>query len=112
MNYRNVILRADLPDTAATEIMYEIAASRADGVDLIRLNIETPIDANECKRMISSVVRLMKNMKQKGSIHFFATELDFKIGSTEAHFLSNKYPTLFSDIPMNEDNSFFVYIKI
>ena len=62
--------------------------------------------------MISSVVRLMKNMKQKGSIHFFATELDFKIASTEANFLSNKYPELFSDIPMNEDNSFFIYIKI
>ena len=112
MNYRIVNLRADLPDTAATEIMYEIAASRADGVDLIRLNMFTPEDAMECKRMVSSVVRLMKSLKQKGSIHFFATELDFKISSTEAIFLNNKYPTLFTDIPMNEDNSFFVYIKI
>lgn len=112
MNYRIINLRADLPDTAATEIMYEIAASHADGVDLIRLNITTPEDAFESKKMISSVLRLMKSMKQKGSIHFFATELDFKISSTEAIFLNNKYPSLFTDIPMNEDNSFFIYIKI
>ena len=112
MNYRMINLRAEMPEAAATEIMYEIAASRADGVDLIRFNIETTEDSSESKKMISSVIKLMKSMKQKGSIHFFATELDFKISSTEANFLTNKYPDLFGNIPMNEDNSFFIYIKI
>ena len=53
MNYRMINLRAEMPEAAATEIMYEIAASRADGVDLIRLNIETHEDSTESKKKIS-----------------------------------------------------------
>ena len=39
MNYKEINLRAKTPESAATEVMYEIASLRADGVGLIRINI-------------------------------------------------------------------------
>ena len=39
MSYKEINLRALTPESAVTEIMYEIAACRADNIDLIRINI-------------------------------------------------------------------------
>lgn len=114
MSYKEINLRANSAEAASTEIMYEIASSRADSVDLIRLNAFYDENAEgdiDYKRMLSSIIRLLKVMKQKGSIQFFATSDSFRQSTTEAVFLQNKYPLLFVN-PPSVDNGQFVYIKL
>ncbi len=114
MSYREINLRAKTPESVATEVMYEIASHRADGVGLLRINIlydaGEGIDA-EKKRILSGIIKLLKNMKQKGSVQFFATEESFRTGSTEVVFLQNKYPEVFSTPPAF-DGGAFVFVKL
>lgn len=114
MSYKEINLRAKTPETAVTEVMYEIASLRADGIGLLRINIiyeaGEELDT-ETKRIISQIIKLLKNMKQKGSIQFFATEDSFRLSSTEVVFLQNKYPAIFSAHPSREGES-FVFVKL
>lgn len=113
MSYKEINLRSSTTDGANTEIMYEIATARADLIDLIRINLVSneEDESIDLRKLFSSVIRLLKNMKQGGSIHFFATEDSFIRGTTEAVFLQNKYPELFFVQPKVE-NGEFVYIKL
>ena len=80
MSYKEILLRSRTADAAVTEIMYEIAACRADGVELIRFNISygnAMESMNEVGKIISALLRTLKNMKQKGSIQFLATPDSF-----------------------------------
>lgn len=112
MRYREIDLRSTAPEAVGTEIMYEVAACRADGVDLVRLNIREDEDSTDAKRLFSAVIRLLRNMKQKGAVQFFATRVDFLSSSTEAVFLQNKYPEIFSPMPSENDGSLYIYIKV
>lgn len=115
MIYKEILLRSKSADAAVTEIMYEIAACRADGVELIRFNISYGDDMesmNDGGKIISLLLRTLKNMKQKGSIQFIATPDSFKMGSTESSFLYNKYPSLFSTAPTCADGESFVFVKL
>lgn len=113
MKYKELKLRAKTPDGASTEIMYEIATARADGFNLIRIDIS--YDENEgsveIKKIIHTLIKLLKSMKQNGNIHFFATPESFSLGSTEAVFLQNKYPEHFADKVQNNEGM-FIYIKL
>ena len=115
MSYKEINIRSFGADSVATEIMYEIAAARADAVEIIRFNIFYGLDAdtmNEGKKIYSSAIRLLKNMKQKGSIQFIATSDSFESGSTESSFLYNKYPSLFESSPVAEEGKSFIYVKL
>ena len=114
MNYKEYILKADNPEDASTEIMYEIASSRADKVDVIRIDILNNIndrESNDFVKLFKTVARLLRSMKQKGSIQFFATQENIRLGTTEAVFLQNKYPELFPIGKKTEDST-FILIKI
>ena len=110
MSYKEINLRSLTSESVVTEIMYEIATARADMVDLIRINSVCHMaeEAFDSKKVFSSIIKLLKTMKQNGSIHFFATLDSFNRSTTEAVFLQNKYPELFSVQPSGE----FVYIKL
>lgn len=112
MSYRELTLRSVTPDGADTEIMYEIAGCRVDSVDIFRLNINDNGENPESKRLVSSVIRLLRNLKQKGTIQFFATRVDFISSSTEAIFLQNKYPDLFDPMPAECDGVMYIFVKI
>lgn len=114
MRYKELKLRANTPESASTEIMYEIASSRQEDVSLIRFNISYEADdesSTEFKRLFSSVIKLLKSMKQKGSIQFFATSDSFKLATTEAVFLQNKYPDVFP-VKENIEGNAFIFVKI
>ena len=113
MYFKEITLRACLPEHMATEIMYEIASARADGAELFRINIS----ANESdgviyKKRYSSLVRLLKGMKDDGRIQFFATEDSFASMNTEAIFLHNKYPQHFNSSGEAKEDKGYVYIKL
>lgn len=105
--YKIIDLKAENIDSMTTEIMFEVAGARADGSELIRLNIN-----NDEKKLSDGAIKLLKNMKQKGLIQFFATEKSFSSGSTEASFLMNKYQDIIS-LTNNEGGEVsFIYVKI
>ena len=112
MSYREINLRSTSQDGVGTEIMYEIAACRADGADLIRINIAECAEDVETKRLFSAVIRLLRNMKEKGALQFFATRVDFISGTTEAVFLQNKYLEHFDPMPCDIDGCQYIYVKI
>lgn len=115
MSYKEIKLRANTPEAANTEVMYEIAACRADNIDLIRIDIVCDGTQNEkynSKRIIHSIIKLLRDMKGKGKIQFFADAEDFRILSTEAVFLQNKYPSLFSAAPEGKIGEALLYVKL
>ena len=105
MILRQINLQAESVDAASTELMFEIAGARADGCDLVRVDLENKFD-----KLCSGVVKILKGMKQKGLIQFFATEESFDEGSTEASFLANKYNDLLNT--EREEGTIFIYIKM
>ena len=112
MSYKNISLRAKMPESAATEIMYEIAACRADKIDLVRVDIAYDEgDGGETKKIMSTVIKVLKNMKAGKGIHFFATKQSFESFSTEASFLQNKYPEIFSSAEKGDECE-YIYIKL
>ena len=105
--YKIIDLKAENIDSMTTEIMFEVAGARADGNELIRLNIN-----NDETKLYDSAIKLLKNMKQKGLIQFFATEKSFVNGSTEASFLMNKYQDNISLGDNKGGEVSYIYVKI
>ena len=105
--YKIIYLKAENIDSMTTEIMFEVAGARADGNELIRLNIN-----NDEAKLYDGAIKLLKSMKQKGLIQFFATEKSFSNGSTEASFLINKYQDSISLGDNNGGEASYIYVKI
>ena len=115
MSYKEINLQSVTQESLSTEIMYEIAACRADGIELLRLNIlpvETDEGLSDVNKLASYAIRTLKGMKQRGAIQFFATESSFESDATEAVFLTNKYPERFSAMPSTDGDGRYLYIKI
>ncbi len=87
----------------ATELIFRIATSRADGENLLRFNFL----AESSERMLKAACKELKALKRRGAIQLFATAEDFDCRATEAEFLLNKFPTLNE---LSENN--FVLVKL
>ena len=113
MLYKELTLRANMPEDISTEIIYEVAVARADRAEFLRINIlnEETGDVSFKKRY-STLIRILKNMKSDGRIQFFATKESFRLLNTEAIFLQNKYPSHFDYTNLLEENGDFIYIKL
>ena len=104
MILKEINLRAENSESAATEIMFEVAGARADGIELLRINI-----TDSTGKILSGVVKLLKEMKRKGLIQFYASAKSFSDNTTEANYLINKYSDVIGTQNGGED---FLYIKI
>lgn len=113
MYFKELTLRGENPEQISTEVMYEVAAARADRAELLRINILNE-EANDLfpKKRLSVLIRILKIMKGDGRIQFFATQDSFNSLGTEAVFLQNKYPERFDVLPHNNCEEDFVYIKL
>ena len=110
MSEKVVRLKEKTALSCLTEMMYEIASARAEGIGLIRLLIAD--DSTDNKKILSSIIRRLKQMKQGNQIQLFVTPDAFSKGTTEAVFLVNKYPEIsISNLELNEGET-FIYIKI
>ena len=113
MIYKEITLASIERTSIDTELMYEIATARADGVELLRIFISSdPTDERRAPHKISAnLIRRLKILKESGLIQLYADKRDFSVMSTQAHFLINKYPQLFDVMPSDEGNEYF-YVKI
>ena len=115
MYYREITIKEYNSEEIETELMFLTAVARVDGIELIRLNIlcsEEERNATSSKNPSVKISKLLKTMKQKGSIQFFASAHSFATSSTEAVFLMNKYPDVFSEEIGKTSGEEFYYIKL
>ena len=111
MQIKSIVPRGSTAEELLTEILFEIATAHADGVELIRIEISEGSAVDNRPKVFSSIIRRLKQMKQRGQIQFFATPDSFLRSSTEAVFLLNKYPVYFDGISKGEIEK-YIYIKI
>jgi hypothetical protein len=90
--------------------MFSVASERASGVPIVRFDIERS-DERVASRTFLLATRILKRMKERGAVQFFATPKSFIEGEREASFLINKFPELFSNFVANEDD-IFIYVRI
>jgi hypothetical protein len=113
MKYKELNLRADLPEQINTELLFEIASARAEGTELICINIfneEKKYSFPQKQRSV--LIKLIKNLKSEGRIQLFATSDSFRNQTTESYFLQNKYPEIFDSTSKRYLNENAVYIKL
>ena len=111
---KEIVLKSSTKEGLETEIKYEIATAKVDGVELVKFDIELHDAENyhvESTKLKSSLIRTLKNMKADGRIQFFATDENFAKQTTEAVFLINKYPAYFERIESGSSKK-SIYIKI
>lgn len=109
MKIKTIQLISPFGDEALTEMLFEIASARADGAELLRVDLDSR-DENSTKLM-QFLIRKLKAMKQKGQVQFFASADSFEKSSTEAVFLLNKYPTHFEGISTDKSEN-YIYVKL
>jgi len=112
MVYKRIELKNRTVVNMATEIMFEIASGRAEGVELIRFDIVRAEGEREFEKLLSGIMRVLKNMKAKRQIQFFAGAEHFSRGSTETEYLYNKYPDCLEGITEGGESFSFVYVKL
>ncbi len=110
MKYKELNLIGTEPRDLTTELMFELASARVEDTELVRFNII--ISEPMAKKNVSTITKVLKNMKSSGQIQFFATKESFNSSSTEAVFLINKYPELFENIPATTDVNIYFYVKL
>ena len=112
MRYKEINLVSNGKESIETEVMYEIAAARADNIELIKLIIPTESSEQQgMNKITATIIRRLKIMKQGGYIQFYAGKNDFVVMSTPAHFLINKYSEYFTEINSDETLD-YLYVKI
>ena len=87
-----------------TEIKFEIAGARADGIQLLNLIIE---DTNDGKTL-PSVKRILKNMEKSKAIEFYVESSRLNESDTKVQFLYNK----FNDYIKLDEKLPTIYIKL
>ncbi|MBQ8303156.1 MAG: hypothetical protein IJX97_06440 [Clostridia bacterium] len=114
MNYVEIDIKSIDFASLETEIMYEIATARVDGAELLRFNL--PLSSVEKKQLpikkyLQRTYKILKELKLKGMIQFFATSHEFRYSLTEAVFLINKYPELVS-LKISTDDESYIFVKL
>ena len=88
--FKTITLKGDNTQNINTELYFELASARAEKCEVVAISTECSTEKVE-----SLVVSALKKMKTASSIQFYATPESFKLPSTEAVFLLNKYPDVF-----------------
>ena len=105
MNIRSQTVTGKYQRELKTEIMFFIASAKALNEELFILEIKPALlDARDARRT-DSVARILKELKRKGIIQFFADSSDFDSSLTEIEYLNNKYPGI---TEIRRDGIFFV----
>ena len=112
MLYKQIVLKGKTPIEAETEIMFEVASGRADGIELLRFDATSSDDEREYTRLVRGIIRILRGMKEHSMIQFFAFPDNFRRSGTESKFLINKYPSLFEALPEEKEGCMYFYIKL
>jgi hypothetical protein len=111
MVYKEITIKSKNKESVETEVMFEIAAARADNIELLCVVFSAEDEQDVLTKTKSVITRKLKAMKQAGLIQFFTDTQAFTMMTTEADFLLNKYPDVFSDKKSRAESD-CIYIRI
>lgn len=74
-----------------TELRYDIASCKVDGVQLVGLFIDKEDNDAENSRLCGCVVKILSSMKKNGDIQFFLKPDAFNESTREVDYVMNKY---------------------
>ena len=94
-----------------TEILFNIASTRAVGKKLLRLDFVNKGKKSVFNHNMKIMLSLLREIKLEGRIVCYATEKSFEKMKIEAQFLYNKYES-FIDLSKDSDDVVFVYILL
>ena len=89
--YREIVVSGICYTDLNTEIRFEIANSRSEGTELLRLVMAK---CNADSRIENCITRVLRAMMRSGLIQFYVPESKISSGTTESEFLINKYGDL------------------
>ena len=90
MEFNKLIIKKAVYDIIETEILYEVASTRARGLKFLEIGI----DAAEDEKAHITAIKVLKKLKKQGKIELFITVSENESDSKEAQYVSNKYPEL------------------
>lgn len=105
MNIRSQTLTGRYQRELKTEIMFFTASAKSLNEELFILDVKPVFLDERDVRRTESVARILKDMKRRGIIQFFADSADFDSSLTEIEYLKNKYPGI---TKIERDGTFFV----
>ena len=112
MEFKEIFIRSLTPGELRNELLFEIASERVAKTELIRFNIMNKADPIAFNKTVKTAIKYLKSFKAKGIVQFLATPESFLNGKTESQFLINKYPHLVENVPTEDENLFFIYVKL
>lgn len=112
MKYKEIELKSETAASLKSEMLFEIASERVSGTEVIRFIIYNKGDAQVYNRLVTAAAKQLRAFKRRGIIQFLADYGSFEKNATEAEFLFNKYPEIFTAPPTETDGRFFVYVKL
>ena len=105
MKYVTLTPTASASSTLETEIMFAVASARAQGIEFLKIDIS----ADKESGMKTAVAKHLRQLKKQGRIQLFVEVRDLHGTSTEAQYLTNKYPEA-TDVFGNDESSVIVKI--
>ena len=105
MKYNTFIITCSNQSIIETEILYSVAAARAEGKDFLKLMISS--DENEKAIINALTVDMALGCSTRIELYIVSDELQGN--STEAEYLHNKYPKI-TDICSESETSLIVKI--
>lgn len=89
MNFKKIEIKADMNSTVKTELLFSIAAARAEKCEILCVDI--PQDR---ARFIPYMEKTLKALKKSGRIQLYVMSSELTDDLTEARYLRNKYPVI------------------
>ncbi len=110
MDYK--VVEVNVNADPSVELRFVIAGARADGEELLRFDIPRSESKKEHNKYMSSLTKILKQMKDERLIQLYAMEKHFEGSTMEAEYLLNKYPTVFLCGHTDNAAADFIYVKL
>lgn len=105
---KDFLICGDCMTDINTEVRFDVAAARADKVDIIRFSIPKGEDEKNNSRILFCFLKVLRSMQKAGLIQFYVKDEDLSAMTTGALFLKNR----FGDAIVPSPDSFtYIYVK-
>ncbi len=111
MDFKRMGLASSDAEDFITALKFEVATARCERVQILRVDLCESAGDEEAGKFFAYVSKVLRSMKQKGIIQFFASPESFRRHSTEAVFLLNKYPEYVDEGSLGEKEN-YLFIKL
>lgn len=110
MIFKTIEIESDRTIDVDTEIKFSIATARVEKIELLRFDVKK--DSDLFGKIYNASIKVLKKMKNQGTIQFIATPKSFAEENAEAEFLINKYPNQIDAMPKYGDGEAYIFVKL